>query len=236
MNIPSLPCRGIETSIMKKITKITTAFITAVTILSLTACGKSQLSPEMEQAIKDLDSYCAKHPVCLRMDSMEYPEQNIIYDFTGDGSDDIITGIMFGSGLVRDIVIVYDVANQVFYTIGDEKDSYVIQEFDDGLLTVERYTYPDKYSTGKIVFYNNELVFRKITSREYFENLDKESSLEDIVEEIGPYGIRGSGIIYHVWKLDDGTEAHVVFNSKGKIEMIYIIDGDNSERIYKREH
>ena len=40
---------------------------------------------------------------------------------------------------------------------------------------------------------------------------------KNIVTEIGPYSVQGSGIIYHVWKLDDGTEAHVVFDSKGKI-------------------
>ena len=73
-------------------------------------------------------------------------------------------------------------------------------------------------------------------TKDYFVNLDKESSLEDIVADIGPYGVQGSGIIYHVWKLDDGTEARVVFDSKGKIVMIYIVDDDYSERIYKREY
>ena len=73
-------------------------------------------------------------------------------------------------------------------------------------------------------------------TREYFETLDKESSLDDIVEDIGPYGITGSGILYHTWKLDDGSEAHLVFNSKGKIEMIYIVGDDKSERIYKRDY
>ena len=73
-------------------------------------------------------------------------------------------------------------------------------------------------------------------TRKYFEDLDKESSLEDIVADIGSYGVKGSGIIYHVWKLNDGTEAHVVFDSKGKIAMIYIIGDDYSERIYKREY
>ena len=73
-------------------------------------------------------------------------------------------------------------------------------------------------------------------TRDYFDTLDKEKTLEEIVAEIGPYGVQGSGIIYHVWKLDDGTEAHVVFDSKGKITMIYIIGDDDSERIYKREY
>ena len=83
---------------------------------------------------------------------------------------------------------------------------------------------------------NNNVEKKKAATREYFENLDKESTLEAIVDEIGNYGIEGSGIIYHVWKLDDGAKAKVVFDSKGRIVMIYIVDENNSERIYKREY
>ncbi len=161
---------------MNKIQKIKAAFITATVILSLTACEKSQASldapvietgSDMEQAVKELDEYCAGHPVCIRLDSNEYP---------------------------------------------------------------------DKYSVGKVEFSDNGLVFYTGRTRKYFEDLDKESSLEDIVADIGSYGVKGSGIIYYVWKLNDGTEAHVVFDSKGKIAMIYIIGDDYSERIYKREY
>ena len=75
----------------------------------------------------------------------------------------------------------------------------------------------------------------KTATREYFEHLDKESRLEDIVEEIGGYGIKGSGILYFVWKLEDGSTASVVFDSQGRIVMIYIADENKTERIYKRE-
>ena len=77
---------------------------------------------------------------------------------------------------------------------------------------------------------------RNNCTREYFENLDKESSLEQIVEDLGPYGISGSGILYHVWHLNDGTRAEVVFDSKGNIVRIYIIGDENSELIYEREY
>jgi len=75
-----------------------------------------------------------------------------------------------------------------------------------------------------------------LPSREFFENLDTESSLEEIVDQIGDYSIEGSGTLYHVWLLDDGSKAKIVFNSEGVIEFIYIVDGDNSERIYDREN
>ena len=62
------------------------------------------------------------------------------------------------------------------------------------------------------------------------------ASLEKIVDQIGQYGIEGSGILYHVWSLDDGSKAKVVFNSTGKIEFIYIVTDDSSEMIYDRDN
>ena len=76
----------------------------------------------------------------------------------------------------------------------------------------------------------------KTASREYFENLDKDSSLEDIVKDIGRYGITGSGILYHVWHLDDGSKALVEFDSKGRIARIYIQSDDKDELLYVREY
>ena len=76
---------------------------------------------------------------------------------------------------------------------------------------------------------------RALVNRGYFENLDKESSLQDIVETAGNYSIEGSGIIYHVWPLDDGSRAKIMFDSTGRIVMIYIVGENGSERIYKRE-
>ena len=75
-----------------------------------------------------------------------------------------------------------------------------------------------------------------LPSRSYFENLDRDSSLEEIIEQIGNCGYEGSGIIYHVWVLDDGSKAELVFNSKGEIEFIYIVKGDTSERIFDRDN
>ena len=80
------------------------------------------------------------------------------------------------------------------------------------------------------------LAEKRKPSRAYFENLDKDSSLEAIVEDIGPCGIQGSGILYHVWRLNDGSAAKVVFDSRGRIAMIYISGPLYSERIYKRQY
>ena len=87
-----------------------------------------------------------------------------------------------------------------------------------------------------VLLVSGSLAEKPLATREYFENLDKGSRLEDIVKELGEGGVKGSGIIFHVWQLEDGTEASVVFDSKGRIVMIYIGDENSSERIYKRQY
>ena len=77
---------------------------------------------------------------------------------------------------------------------------------------------------------------RAPVSRAYFENLDRESSLQDIVKDAGNYGIEGSGILYFVWPLDDGSMAKIEFDSRGRIVMIYIAGENGNERIYEREY
>ena len=77
---------------------------------------------------------------------------------------------------------------------------------------------------------------KALATREYFENLDRESTLQDIVGHAGNYGIEGSGILYFVWPLEDGSRAKTVFDSRGRIAMIYIEGENGSERIYKREY
>ena len=114
---------------------------------------------DMKQAAKELDEYCYGRPVCVRLDSAEYPEQNIVYDITGDGYDDLITGLMYGSGIVRNDIVVYDVYNQTFYTLGDDKNKYRNLKFEDGCLSVERYSYSKNYASGTVKFINYELVF-----------------------------------------------------------------------------
>ncbi len=74
--------------------------------------------------------------------------------------------------------------------------------------------------TAAILLVSASLAEKALPSREYFLNLDKGSRLEDIVEDIGQGGVKGSGIIYHTWHLDDGSEASVLFDSKGRIVIV----------------
>jgi hypothetical protein len=123
---------------MNKSKKIFTALSVAAILLSMTACEEPLSEPvetsaetaiDMEQAMAELDEYCSQESAYVRFD-------NYYYDFTGDGNDDIITSYMYGSGIVRHIIVLYDVANQEFYSLGDDDNAYFIISFEDGHLSV----------------------------------------------------------------------------------------------------
>lgn len=76
-------------------------------------------------------------------------------------------------------------------------------------------------------------------TREYFENVNRDYKIEDIINEIGqPDGFRGSGIIYYYWNLEDDVEARIAFSTPDNlIERITISYPDKSfEEIYDRKY
>ena len=62
----------------------------------------------------------------------------------------------------------------------------------------------------------------------YFESLDKDYTLDKLMNEIGPYqSFGGSGMIHYTWDLDDGSEATIYFGSSETIVTIDIYkDGE----------
>ena len=95
---------------------------------------------------------------------------------------------------------------------------------------------PSDVTVGQYIpKYNKvEVSFGKNITREYFRNLDPDTGHKDIVEEIGPYGIVGSGILRFTWPINDGSKASLMFNSDDKIISIYIKDKDGTEVVYER--
>ncbi len=80
-------------------------------------------------------------------------------------------------------------------------------------------------------------------TKEYFENVNKDYTYDDIASEIGPAdGWAGSGIHYDIWILEDGSKASITFWSTTEpndsvIDRIGITYPDGSyELIYKREY
>ena len=73
---------------------------------------------------------------------------------------------------------------------------------------------------------------------EYFENVGKESSIEDIENEIGPFAKSDEeDLKYYIWKLDDGSDAKVyVTPSDEKICRIQIVHKNSEYDLYDRRN
>ena len=105
-------------------------------------------------------------------------------------------------------------------------ESLIYEPFD---FTVAEYV--PKYNFVKIYDTFHE------RNREYFVNVDKERTHDEIVADIGYENeVKGSGIFTYIWKLCDGKKAQVVFDSSQHIEFITIRDDENDsfELIYDR--
>ena len=62
----------------------------------------------------------------------------------------------------------------------------------------------------------------------YFESVNKNYTLDQLSDEIGPCSsFGGSGMIHFIWDLDDGSQATVYFGSDEKILMITVYDGED---------
>jgi hypothetical protein len=115
--------------------------------------------------------------------------------------------------------------NHPYLLFGEDFDSLVYEPFD-----VTTAQFIPKYDTSEICDSFHE------RNCEYFINVDKEHTLEEIIADIGyGNGCQGSGIITHVWVLNDG-EAYIVFDSSDHVVSIILTDEENdtSECIYGR--
>ena len=114
---------------------------------------------DMDQAVKELQEYCGKFPAGGILVTSDFDDRYKLLDVTGDGHDDLITGFTYGSGLVRDTIVVYDATNKVFYQFNNQFDSYHLHSIEDGKMIVEETVYPDKKTMGTVVIEDGYLVF-----------------------------------------------------------------------------
>lgn len=64
--------------------------------------------------------------------------------------------------------------------------------------------------------------------KSYFESVNKNYTIDQLSDEIGPCSsFGGSGMIHYKWNLDDGSQATVYFGSDEKILMITVYDGED---------
>ena len=93
-----------------------------------------------------------------------YADDPIFFDVTGDRAEDKCYWAMWGSGMTRIDVIVYDEVNDIEYVLDGYNYSYYDLAVEDGQLTateVGPYGYGDPltYTPGTVVLENDQLVF-----------------------------------------------------------------------------
>ncbi len=105
--------------------------------------------------------------------------------------------------------------------LGLETINNALIDQEDNKMGLARFDFPEKQNAGK-----------NTATKEFFENLDKDTKKEYIVEEVGsPDGMAGSGVRYDIWDLEDGYSAWVVFTYEGKIETLIIQDSDGKGKM-----
>jgi len=131
--------------------KLCFLLLVVMSLAMLSACGKPRMVPtiDMEVAQFDLEDYCMSYPSAQQTDS------KYVVDLNGDGSEEVCTSISYGSMLTRNNIVVYDVYNDAYYTLGDEFLDYKIDSIaQDQLIVIKN---NDVNGTVKIV--DDELIF-----------------------------------------------------------------------------
>jgi len=131
--------------------KLCFLLLVVMSLAMLSACGKPRMVPtiDMEVAQFDLEDYCMSYPSAQQTDS------KYVVDLNGDGSEEVCTSISYGSMLTRNNIVVYDVYNDAYYTLGDEFLDYKIDSIaQDQLIVIKN---NDVNGTVKIV--DEELIF-----------------------------------------------------------------------------
>ena len=128
--------------------KLSFLMLVVMSLAMLSACGRPRLVPtiDMEVAQFDLEDYCMSYP------SAQQTETKFIVDMNGDGSEEVCTSV---SDLTRSNIVVYDVYNNTYYTLGDEFSDYRINRVSSDCLVVT-----ENYNTnGRVVLEKGQLVF-----------------------------------------------------------------------------
>ena len=82
------------------------------------------------------------------------------YDVTGDGCEDLVRCLSYGSGMPRVSISVYDPADHKGYILDSYNFSYRIESCDeDGLVVIKYEPRKNIEITGTVIVENDELVF-----------------------------------------------------------------------------
>ena len=117
--------------------KIISLILLSALVLSFTSCqgkAKALSSIEVENAQLELDQYCNQYPVNYGYN------KRFLCDITKDGVQDLCACFSCGNGLIRNIIVVYDIINETFYQLDGQSQSYFIETVDNERLIVVQST------------------------------------------------------------------------------------------------
>jgi len=131
--------------------KLSFLMLVVMSLAMLSACGRPRMVPtiDMEVAQFDLEDYCMAYP------SAQQTNSKYAVDLNGDGSEEVCTSILYGSNLTRSNIVVYDVYNDAYYSLGDDYADYKIDCVSQNQLVVIE----NDNTNGTIKLVNDQLVF-----------------------------------------------------------------------------
>ncbi len=139
--------------------------------IGICGCSHKTTKPEVDYqaAEKEFDEY---------MENLDLPsllfakgqESEARFDVTGDGVDDLLRGATYGSGIIRETVLVYDPVTHTGRMLASSKDERIDGESDDvycfkvdsckkDSLIINRSGYIAGECLGTIILQDDELVF-----------------------------------------------------------------------------
>lgn len=134
-------------------------------VIALVGCtNKSdEIKVDDKQAEIEFDEYITslKLPSYLGVSSDTAERESLKFDVTGDGQDDLIRFLQYGSGMPRISVSVYDPVNHVGYLLDSFNYSYSLESCTEKELVICKYEYGDKEnsSLGTIVIDDGRLLW-----------------------------------------------------------------------------
>lgn len=178
------------------------------------------------------------------------------YDVTGDGIDDICICISFGSGMVRDCIVVYDPVADRTYMLDGYSISYHIEKCDENGLVVSSighnisegtvvlkddvlFFVPDKdFEFEAIRVHGLPAIYCEVTrasdySLEYFKNIDETYTESQIIADVGePNGSSGIGNQTEYWEVDEGFVVITFTNDDETIFSVRLCDSEGTLETY----
>ena len=157
-------------TIRRKIISLNFILLTLLTVAGCLKLKPAESAPVEESgmpydydvAAAKLKEHCGSFPTSFGTSD----DSIYTYDLTGDGIDDLCTFVFFGSGMPRTDIVLFDVAEDKFYTLDgfDLRGAYgydyrILSVEEYGVVISERQFYPEEHAAkfGLLTFADGKL-------------------------------------------------------------------------------